>query len=253
MHLLYFYFWCFMKFDYLWKDGPEFAQSDHFRYGTDSVLLGNFVNLTHAKRAVDLGCASGVISLLMLSRNTELHVTGVEINREAAALAEENIRHNDLQGRCHILCGDLRNYRQLLKPGAYDVVVSNPPYFPVERGDISPDRDRAAARGELMCTLDDICTAAGWLCRWDGRFALVHRTDRLPEVFAFMQKAGIEPKRLRLVSHYATSVPSLVLVEGRRGGKPGLTMEPLLVLKKPDGSDSDEIERIYHRGRYESL
>ena len=104
-----------------------------------------------------------------------------------------------------------------------------------------------------MCTLDDICTAAGWLCRWDGRFALVHRTDRLPEVFAFMQKAGIEPKRLRLVSHYATSVPSLVLVEGRRGGKPGLTMEPLLVLKKPDGSDSDEIERIYHRGRYESL
>ena len=242
-----------MIFDYLWKGGPEFAQSEHFRFGTDSVLLGNFVNLTHARSAVDLGCASGVISLLMLSRNDALRVTGVEIFGEAADLARENIRHNGLQDRCDILCGDLREYRQLLKAGAYDVVVSNPPYFPVERGGISPDRDRAAARGEVTCTLDDICMAAGWLCRWDGRFALVHRPDRLPEVFTSMQKAGIEPKRLRMVSHFATSVPSLVLVEGRRGGNPGLTVEPLLVLKNPDGSDSDEIERIYHRGRYESL
>ena len=241
-----------MNFDYLWKGGPEFAQSEHFRFGTDSVLLGNFVNLMHARKAVDLGCASGVITLLMLSRNPDLCATGVEIHSEAAALAEENIRLNGLQERCSILCGDLRKYRQLLKGGAYDVVVSNPPYFPLERGGVSPDRERAAARGELTCTLEDVCTAAGWLCRWDGRFALVHRPDRLPEVFASMKTAGIEPKRLRLVSHFAGSVPSLVLVEGRRGGKPGLQVEPLLILKNPDGSDSDELERIYHRGPYES-
>ena len=103
------------QFDYLWQGGPEFAQSEHFRFGTDSVLLGNFVNLAHAKRAVDLGCASGVISLLMLTREPALRVTGVEIHREAAALAEKNIRHNNLQERCNILCGDLRNCRQILK------------------------------------------------------------------------------------------------------------------------------------------
>ena len=79
-----------MIFDYLWKGGPEFAQSEHFRFGTDSVLLGNFVNLTHARSAVDLGCASGVISLLMLSRNDALRVTGVEIFGEAADLARED-------------------------------------------------------------------------------------------------------------------------------------------------------------------
>ena len=80
------------QFDYLWQGGPEFAQSEHFRFGTDSVLLGNYVNLSAAKRAVDLGCASGVISLLMLSRNSSLHVTGLEINADAAALAVENMR-----------------------------------------------------------------------------------------------------------------------------------------------------------------
>ena len=239
-----------MDYDYLWEGGPKFAQSEHFRFGTDSVLLGNFVNLAHAKKAVDLGCASGVISLLMLSRNPDVHVTGVEIVKEAALLAAENMHFNNLQERCSIISGDLRACKQLLQAGAFDVVVSNPPYFPPERGIASPLHDRAGAREEVYCTLEDICTAAGWLCRWDGRFALVHRPERLPEIFDAMRKAGLEPKRLRMVSHFASSSPSLVLIEARRGGNPGLAVEPQLVLKNNDGTDTDEIERIYHRGKY---
>ena len=239
-----------MNYDYLWEGGPRFAQSEHFRFGTDSVLLGNFVNLAHAKNAVDLGCASGVISLLMLSRNPDVKVTGVEIVQEAALLAEENMRFNNLQERSSILCGDLRAYKDLLQAGTFDVVVSNPPYFPPERGIVSPLRDRAGARGEVHCTLEDICAAAGWLCRWEGRFALVHRPERLPEIFDAMRTSGMEPKRLRMVSHFASSSPSLVLIEARRGGNPGLAVEPQLILKNDDGTDTDEIERIYHRGKY---
>ena len=235
------------QFDYLWQGGPEFAQSEHFRFGTDSVLLGNFVNLSGAKRAADLGCASGVILLLMLSRNNTLHVTGLEINADAAALAEENMRHNNLSERSTILLGDIRNVRTMLKSGSFDVVVSNPPYYAVTTGEVSPDADRAKARGEVACTLDDLCAAASFLCRWDGKFAVVYRPDRLPELFEAMRKHGIEPKRMRIVCHNVSSVPSLVLVEGRRGGKPGMRLEKVLLLKEPDGTDTEEIKSIYHR------
>ena len=235
------------QFDYLWQGGPEFAQSEHFRFGTDSVLLGNYVNLSATKRAVDLGCASGVISLLMLSRNSSLHVTGLEINAEAAALAVENMRHNGFAERSTILLGDIRNVRGLLRAGSFDVVVSNPPYYAVTTGEVSPDADRAKARGEVACTLEDLCAAASFLCRWDGRFAVVYRPDRLPELFEAMRKYGIEPKRMRIVCHNVTSVPSLVLVEGRRGGKPGMKLEKMLLLKNPDGTDTEEIKAIYHR------
>ena len=212
------------QFDYLWQGGPEFAQSQHFRFGTDSVLLGNYVNLSAAKRAVDLGCASGVISLLMLSRNNTLHVTGLEINADAAALAVENMRHNGFSERSTIL-----------------------PYYAVTTGEVSPDADRAKARGEVICKLEDLCAAASFLCRWDGKFAVVYRPDRLPELFEAMRKYGIEPKRMRIVCHNVTSVPSLVLVEGRRGGKPGMKLEKVLLLKNPDGTDTEEIKAIYHR------
>lgn len=236
-----------MQFDYLWKGGPEFAQSEHFRYGTDSVLLGNYVNVTGAKRAIDLGCASGVISLLMLSRSETLHVTGLEINEEAVALAKENMLHNGLKDRSSILCGDISKVREMLPSGAFDIVVSNPPYYAVTTGGVSPDADRAKARGEVACTLDDLCAAAAFLCRWDGKFDVVYRPDRLPELFETMRRHGIEPKRMRIVCHSISSLPSLVLVEGRRGGKPGLKVEKVLFLKNPDGTDTDEIKSIYHR------
>lgn len=235
------------SFDYLWEGGPEFAQSESFRFGTDSVLLGNFAPVSGVKKAIDLGCASGVISVILLTRSERITVTGLEINREAADLAEKNIARNRLDGRCRIVQGDIREVKQMFPAGGFDLVVSNPPYFSLESGDVSPQEGRAVARGEVACTLDDLCRAAGLLCRWDGRFAVVYRPDRLPELFQAMTRYGIEPKRMRIVCHRADSVPSLVLVEGRRGGKPGMKIEPVLILKNSDGSDTDEMKRIYHR------
>jgi len=235
------------EFDYLWKGGPEFAQSDHFRFGTDSVLIGNFVNLSGIKRGIDLGCASGVISILLLSRSEQLHMTGIEIDHAAAELARENMLHNHFENRSLIIQADLTRCRSYLRSGSFDLVVSNPPYFSLKSGIISSDPRRAAARGETVCSLEDLCSAAEYLCRWDGKVAFVHRPERLAELFDTMKRHRIEPKRLRLVAHTSTSVPSLVLVEGRRGGNPGLSIEPALLLKKEDGTDTEEIQRIYHR------
>lgn len=236
-----------MPFDYLWEGGPQFKQSEHFRYGTDSILLGHFAPVNGVRRAIDLGCGAGVVSLLLLARSASIHVTGLEINSEAAALAEENMAHNGFSNRSTIVRGDIRHPEEAFAAGSFDLVVSNPPYFKTTAGGISPRAGRAEARGETACTLDDLCRAAGLLCRWSGRCAFVYRPERLPELFAAMTSYGIEPKRMRLVSHTAASRPSLVLVEGRRGGNPALQVEPVLILKNEDGSDTAEIRAIYRR------
>lgn len=237
------------EFIELWQGGPVFAQAEHFRLGTDCVLLADFVNTAGARRGIDLGCASGAIALLLLSRAPALEMTGLELMPEAAALAEENMAANGFSERSRIVNGDIRLHRELFRAGSFDLVVANPPYFPAGSGYTSPNAARAAARGELQCTLEDICRAAAFLCRTGGSFSLVHKPERLSEAFCTMSAAGIEPKRLRLVSHRQDSAPSLVLIEGRRGGKPGLKIEPPLVLTGADGSDSAEVRRIYHRAK----
>ena len=231
----------------LWPGGPRLLQAAHFRLGTDCVLLADFVNTAGAKRGIDLGCASGALMLLLLERAPGLHMTGLEIVPEAASLARENMALNGFETRGEIVTGDIREYRALFRAGSFDLVVCNPPYFPQGSGALPSDADRAAARSELLCTLPELCAAAAYLLHTGGRAFFVHRPERLSELLVCMTAAGLEPKRLRLVCRDASAVPSLVLVEGRRGGKPGLTIEPSLCLYDADGSESSAYKRIYHR------
>lgn len=235
------------EFTKLWEGGPEFCQAEHFRLSTDCVLLADFIKTAGARRGIDLGCASGAIALLLLEKSPALSMTGIEIVPEAAELAVMNMDRNGLAERAEIVCGDIRAHRELFRAGSFDLAAANPPYFPVGSGYISPDAKRAAARGELSCTLDDICAAAAFLLRTGGSFCLVHKPERLSEALCTMTAHAIEPKRLRLVQTHAEAAPNLVLIEGRRGGRPGLTVEAPLLLRGADGGESPEILKIYHR------
>ena len=237
-----------MDFDTLWPGGPRFLRSgEGYPLSTDSVLLAHFAAGVRAGSIFDLGCGAGVLTVLLKLSHPAASVGGIELNAAAAALCRSNLTENGMDAG-GILCGDLRAHRTLLTAGSYDLVVSNPPYFPAGSGYSAPDPARADAREERTCTLDDVCAAAGYLCRWGGAFSLVHRPERLAEAFAAMQAHGLEPKRLRLVQHRPDSAPSLALIEARRGGKPGLAVEAPLLLTGADGGDSDEVKEIYHMG-----
>lgn len=231
----------------LWPGGPVLRQAAHARLGTDSVLLADFVKTAGVKRGVDLGCASGALLLMLLWRSPRLAMAGLELVPEAAELARENLALNGLETRGEIVTGDIRDHRALFRAGSFDLLVCNPPYFPAGSGALSPDPDRAAARSELTCTLAELCAASAYLLRTGGRACFVYRPERLSELFTALTAAGLEPKRLRLVCRSAAVGPSLVLVEARRGGRPGLSIEPSLALCEPDGRESAEYRRILRR------
>ena len=234
-------------FTELWPGGPFFAQAENQRLSTDSVLLADFVSVRAARRGIDLGCASGAVALLLLAREPKLDMTGLELDEGAAAVARANLERNRLSDRARIVTGDIRAFRELFRAGSFDLAAANPPYFSLGSGALSPDPARAAARSETDCTLEELCEAAAWLLRSGGSFSLVYRPERLVALLGTMSAHGLEPKRLRLVCSRIDRPPSLVLVEGRRGGRPGLLIEPPLLLTAPDGRESEEYRRIYHR------
>ncbi len=237
-----------MPFDELWQGGPRIAQAENvFRLGSDSVLLAFFASQIRARKALDLGCGSGVIALSLAFQNKNLHVDAIDISEAAVELTAENAAVNGLSERINAICGDIRLHRELLSAGRYDLVVTNPPYFAASRGKTASSREMALARGECACGLSDILEAAAYLLRWGGSFAAVYRPERLSELLCKMTAAGIEPKRLRMVQYKAYSAPNMVLVEGRRGGRTGLKLEPPLIMAGEDGSDTEEIKRIYRR------
>ena len=115
---------------------------------------------------------------------------------------------------------------------------------PVERKNI--------ARREVHGTIDDFLAAAGRALRYGGTFAAVYRPERLAPLFFAMRTAGIEPKRATFVHADAAAPASLVLVEGRRGGKEGLYLTPPLLLfsDRAHTHDSAEMTEIDETGLF---
>lgn len=190
-----------------------------FPLGQDSLKLGDFATVRAGDKICDLGTGSGILLLLLANRQQNLQLFGLDSHSDSVQLAQYNLEQNGLSGQ--ILLGKIQD--KLLKAGDFDLVISNPPYFTQQSG-----RGDNPARQEISCNLEALCREAGRLLRNGGRFALVHRPERLVDVFCQMREAGIEPKRMQLVAHSPSHTPSAVLVEGVRQGRPALTVEPLL-------------------------
>ena len=215
-----------------------------FPLGTDSVSCAWFAEFPKRSKVADLGCGSGAIALMLLASDPTLQVTGVELQPEAAAAARKNAAANPVNFT--VLEADLRQISSLLPAGSMDGVISNPPYFPVGSGK-SAAGPMAWARSEETCTLSQLCQAAAWLLRWDGRFVLVHRPERLADLVWELRSHSLEPKRIRFVRHRPDGPIILVLLEARKGGKPGLSYGPDLVLFDQNGNKTEEYRKMYHK------
>ena len=218
-----------------------------FQPSTDSFLLGSFPRLKPGLRVCDLGSGTGLLGLLLFQRQRALSVTGVELLLDAVRLAEQAAARNGLADRLIFRRGDLRKIRGLLPAGGFDLVVCNPPYYPAGSGRLPETEALRAARSETGCTLEDICTAAAWLLRWGGSFCLVHKPERLADLCCALRARGLEPKRLRLVCRRAGDAPSLLLLEARRGGRPGLDIAAPLCLEDGTGRPTAELDNAYFR------
>ena len=232
--------------EFLKPGGYRFVRDDAlFPPGTDTFLLSSLPRLKPNLRVCDLGCGTGLLGLLLLQRQRALAVTGLDIQPEAVRLGRLAAAENQLEDRLVFRLEDLRETS--LPAGRFDLAICNPPYFPPSAGPPPKGEARRTARTEEACALEDVCRAAGRLLRWGGAFCLVHKPERLTDLLCALRENGLEPKRLRLVSPRWDRAPSLLLAEARRGGRPGLRVEPPLILENPDGSPSAELSRIYFR------
>lgn len=221
-------------------------EDESFPLSTDSVLLAAFAKPGKNARVADLGSGCGTLGLLLCVRRPDCTVAGVELDREAHERALENIRRNGLEGQLRSHLGDVRQIRSLFPPGSFDCVVSNPPYFPSGSGKKS--EKHPMARSEETLNVTQLCQAAAWLLPTGGRFYLVHRPQRLCDVFCALRQAGLEPKRLQWVRHRPSAPCCLFLTEAVRGGKPGLSYEPDLIEFYEDGSPTEGYRTAYETG-----
>ncbi len=234
------------RLDDLQRNGYRIIQREgKFRFGMDAVLLSGFVQVKPRETVLDLGTGTGIIPILLEAKTQGRHFTGLEIFPASVDMARRSVALNGLEERIAIVQGDIKEAGSLFAPASFDVITSNPPYMTGQHGLTNPDLEKAAARHELLCTLEDVVRAAAKLVRTGGRFYMVHRPFRLAEIIRTLSQYKMEPKRMRMVHPFADREPNMVLIESVRGGRPRMTVErPLIVFEEP-GKYTAEIQNLY--------
>ena len=212
-----------------------------FPLSTDSIILSHFVKLPKNANILDLGSGCGTLGLLLCAKDPGCTVTGVELQETDHLGAEKNILRNGLDGRMKSVCADLRQVPGLFSSGSFSCCVSNPPYF--SGGPAS--QTHPTARREDTCTLKELITAAAWALKYGGDFYLVHRPERLAQIIALGAEKSLEAKRLLLVRHRPESQISIIAMQLRKGGKPGLIIEEA-ALYDSQGNPTPFYRSVYH-------
>ena len=220
--------------------GLELIQDpEKFCFGVDAVFLSDFVRVRPGESVLDLGTGNGIIPVLLSAKTEARHITGLEIQADTAEMARRSVAHNHLEDRIDIVTGDIKEAAELFRPAFFDVITTNPPYMLADHGIRNPDDAKAVARHEILCTLDDILRESMRLMQDKSRFYMIHRPFRLTEIMIKMHEYKIEPKRIRFIHPYIDKEPTMVLIEGVRGAKPRVTVEPPLIIFDRHGTQEE--------------
>ncbi|HHW95424.1 MAG TPA: methyltransferase [Mogibacterium sp.] len=241
------------RIDNIGFGGIKLIQHKEFGYGIDSVLLASFAAGETGARGIqkgsfiaDLGTGSGVVAFIISHKVSESVLMGIDIREDEIDRATRSGIMNNLDSRVRFIAKDINEFNELMER-SFDAVVSNPPYFRKDASIPSKPESRHIARHETTAGVHDFAAAASGMLDNKGSMYLVHRPERLVDIFDALRKADLEPKEMQMVLPYAGKAANIVLIHAIKGGGPELRILPDIIVRKENGEYTEEITGLYER------
>ena len=220
----------------------------NFCFGIDSILLSDFAKeIKSNSKVLDLGTGTGILGILLCGKTNLSKIIGIEIQKDMCDMAQRSIALNNLENRFEILNYDIRNIDFKLQMETFDYVVTNPPYKKIDTGIQNKEDSILIANHEVKCNLEDIINKSFKMLKNNGTIYMVHRPDRLVDIFYLLRKYNLEPKQLRVVYSKTNEMPKLVLIKATKNSKPFLKVDKPLIIYNEDGNYTDEVLKIYNK------
>ncbi|PID39991.1 MAG: SAM-dependent methyltransferase [Proteobacteria bacterium] len=215
-----------------------------YRFSIDAVILAHLAKPAAGNRILDLGTGCGVIPVMVAYRHPGLQICGVEIQAPLAELARRNVSNNKMADHIDIVHKDMRQLTLHDIGGPVDLVVTNPPYRKLGSGRLNSQSQQAVARHELAVDLEGVLTTAGRMLNPSGRMVIIYPSVRSVDLLVAMRSVRLEPKILTMIHSDRSTSARLVVVEGAKGGGPGLMVAPPLYLYREDGNYTNAVEAM---------
>ncbi len=216
------------------------------KVGTDGVLLGAWASVRPAGSLLDIGTGTGLVALMLAQRSpSDVSITALEIDPDAAAQARENVERSPWKERIAVKEADFRTFRdgqfdvidpdaaaqarenverspwkeriavkeadfRTFRDGQFDVIVSNPPYFMDSLS--CPDQQRTRARHNDSLTYEELVEGVSRLLSPAGVFSVVIPMDVADRVTELAALKGLYPVRRLLVRTKPDAAPKRTLI-----------------------------------------
>jgi len=213
-----------------------------YRFSIDALILAfHAVPRKPGERIMDLGTGCGIMPLITAFRYPDVHIVGVEIQAELAALARSNVEKNGFSSRIMIVQGDLLDLGPDDVGPPVDMVMTNPPYRKAHSGRINPQHQRALARHEIALSLDGLIRSMRRFLKTGGRGWIVYPVERLAELIAGMRRHHLEPKYLRMIHPRSDADANRCLLQVVKAARGGLVAGPPLAVYTQEGDYTEEM------------
>lgn len=195
--------------------------------------MADFINLKKNESFIEIGSGVGSLSFIVIDRHPEFkRAILVEVQEELFSSLKRNVEENLLQEKIILINKDVRELPSLFPnmSNSFDVVFTNPPYTKRGEGKISPSNKKAISNAEILLTLRDIGYISSYFLKIRGRLYIIHRSERLKEIITDLSDFNLEVKRLCFIYTSSIRPSKRVLIEARKGGRPGIKVEPPIFL-----------------------
>ena len=235
--------------DDLQRDGLRIIQkeSEGFKFGMDAVLLSDFAKDTNAEQLMDFCTGTGIIPILLSAKSRVKNYIGIDILPDMIDMASRSAQMNSLDNKIEFKCVDVNLVHESFSVHSFDAITCNPPYMKANANIKNIDDKKLVARQEIALTLDTMLCMAEKMLKFHGRLYMVHRPNRLSEIFVSMQNHNLAPKRMRMVYPKLDKAPTMVLIEAMARGGMDLRVEKPLILRNADDTETEEVRVIYGR------
>lgn len=218
------------------------SQEKGHAFNLDTVLLQDFIRLPYRiKHVIDVGTGNGALALY-LSEKTKAKITAIEIQENRFKQALKNVELNQLEDRINVIHLDYlkSSYKDV------DVIICNPPFFKVDKhSNINDDDSIAQARHELSLTLEDLISKVSKQLKYGGKFFMIHRPDRIAEIFRLTEQHDLVIKRMQFVHPYVDKKPNHVLFECVKKGGLETIIEPPIIIYKEKHQFTEQAKKIF--------
>lgn len=187
-----------------------FQNREYFKFSIDSILLAEFIRFKRNDRILDMCTGNAPIPLILTSKDDNLKIDAVEIQKEVYDLTKKSIEINNLHN-INIINDDVKNVKLKSK---YDIIVCNPPYFKVNENSILNENEvKKIARHEIQLNLKDVIMTASKHIKETGKFYMVHRNERLIDAINLLEENSFGIRKICFVFTKENATSEFFLIE----------------------------------------